>query len=61
MRKLNCQLSVDVIIKLDYKKVTYNILAWGRSGHTTSVKIVPAVSAACCSFRLPAAVLPPSE
>ena len=43
MRRLHCQLPVNVMIKLYYSLVyshpTYALLAWGRSGSTNAAKI----------------------
>ena len=43
MRRLHCQLSADVMVKLYYYLVyshlTYALLAWGRSGLTNAAKI----------------------
>ena len=43
MRRLDCQLPADVMVKLYYSLVyphlTYALLAWGRSGRTNADKI----------------------
>ena len=51
MRRLHCQLSANVMIKLHYSLVysqlTYALLAWGRSGSTNAAKIECAHRRAC--------------
>ena len=51
MRRLQCQLPVNITVKLNYSLVyshlTYALLAWGRSGRTNSAKIECAHRRAC--------------
>ena len=51
MRKLQCQLPANVMVKryyyLVYSYLTYALLAWGRSGRTNAAKIECAHRRAC--------------
>ena len=47
MRRLYCQLPVNVMVKLYYSLVCSHLLAWGRSGSTSADKIECAHRRAC--------------